>query len=131
MNDDHARLVAELQALAETTLDRIEPLVERLAAGEIPGIPGADAPEFTGCHWCPVCALAALVRGEQHELLAALSGHALTIVMLLREILAEHGTRTPPEGGGPDAGPPAGDSPDATESPGPSGFVPIAVTIRT
>ena len=36
MNDDHARLVAELQALAETTLDRIEPLVERLAAGEIP-----------------------------------------------------------------------------------------------
>ncbi|WP_185993449.1 hypothetical protein [Rhodococcus sp. KBS0724] len=46
-----------------------------------------ELPAFSGCSWCPVCALAAAIRGEHHELLAGLAGHVANLLALLREFL--------------------------------------------
>lgn len=93
MSEEHERLVAEFRALADTVLTRLEPVLQKAAAAtaDVAGdSASADTqPVFTGCSWCPVCALAALVRGEHHELLAFLAGHAAAFLALLREILDE------------------------------------------
>ena len=54
----------ELRQLAQTILDRLDPAVRMAAARAASGSEGK-------CQqvWCPVCALAALVTGEQHPLL--------------------------------------------------------------
>lgn len=81
---------------------------------------------FTGCSWCPVCALAALVRGEHHELLAFLAGQAAAFLALLREILDEF------LGGpsGPDRGPDGGPTTPGAERTRTAAFVPINVTVK-
>lgn len=131
MNDEHAQLLAELRQLAEDALNRIEPVVARMAAGE--KAQGGEAAEYTGCHWCPVCALAALVRGEKHELLTALSEHSLAIVTLVRQALADPSAAAASAASAsscPDDGEGQGDS-VAAAPPGHSGaFVAIPVTIH-
>ncbi len=69
----------ELRALAEMLLERIEPTLRRAAA---------DNREWDSCSWCPVCAAAALVRGEHHDVVAAVADHGTAIVTVLREALA-------------------------------------------
>ncbi|NLG55890.1 MAG: hypothetical protein GX542_09640 [Rhodococcus sp.] len=91
MNEEHARLLAELRELAHTALDRIEPVVAAIADETS----AEHTPEFAGCQWCPVCAFAALLRGERHELLGELSQHALAIVAIIRELLGELGGQMP------------------------------------
>ena len=68
MTDSHGELAEELRLLVETVLERIEPSLRRAATGE--GIP-----EWSSCSWCPLCAVVALVRGEHHEVVAALAEH--------------------------------------------------------
>ena len=70
----------ELRLLAEAVLERVEPVLRQAAAEE--------QPEWNNCTWCPVCAAAALVRGEHHEVLAAVAAHGTAIVTVLREALA-------------------------------------------
>ncbi|GAA5058582.1 hypothetical protein [Nocardia callitridis] len=70
----------ELKLLAEAVLERVEPVLRRAAAD--------GGPEWSSCRWCPVCAAAALIRGEQHDLLAAFADHGTAIVTVLREALA-------------------------------------------
>lgn len=92
-----AEFAEELRLLAEAVLERVEPVL-RAAAED-------GQPEWNNCTWCPVCAAAALVRGEHHEVLAAVAAHGTAIVTVLREALAgapvdpivphEHRTRTP------------------------------------
>ncbi len=93
MSEEHERLVAEFRALAETVLTRLEPVLQKAAAATADVASDSAStdtqPVFTGCSWCPVCALAALVRGEHHELLAFLAGQAAAFLALLREILDE------------------------------------------
>lgn len=93
MNDDHTKLLAEFRVLAETVLSRIEPIVAQMAEGRTNVSADVESseelPAFSGCSWCPVCALAALMRGEHHELLAVLAGHVAVILALLRELLDE------------------------------------------
>nr|WP_206037934.1 hypothetical protein [Rhodococcus sp. HNM0569] len=109
--------------------ERLEPFAARVAAaaeaaaeGDSPRHP--DAPEFTGCRWCPVCAFAAFVRGEHHDFAATVSQHSAALLAVLGEILgdARGGTCTC---GADEPGPAAGtpDPPGAD-----SAFVRIPVT---
>ncbi|RBO90236.1 hypothetical protein [Nocardia puris] len=78
--DSFAEFADELRLLAETVLERVEPVLRRSAA--------QGQPEWAACSWCPVCAAAALVRGEHHEVVAAIAEHGTAIVTVLREALA-------------------------------------------
>jgi hypothetical protein len=132
MNDDHAQLVAELRALAETALDRLEPILQRAAAphaqADAEGAP-AGTGQWSGCTWCPVCALAALIRGEQHDLVTLLAGQASVLIAVLRQVLDEHAVHDTSSPGGPDC-PEPGPGGGTPEPDGGSAFEPITVTIK-
>ncbi|AXY52727.1 hypothetical protein YT1_3323 [Rhodococcus ruber] len=145
MSADHDVLVAELRALADAVLDRLEQTVQRFAEPEssprspAPGSvspdsvspdagtePATDTSASTagGCSWCPLCAVAAAVRGEPHELLTRLATQIAALIALLRDLLARY---LPARGPAPDAPGPQ----DPPPAPGRNGtFVPISVTIR-
>lgn len=122
MTGDHAELTAELRALAETVLERLEPILQKVAA-PAPAEESGDGDRATcsTCSWCPLCALAALIRGEQHDLVTLLAGQASTLLTALREVLDAHDRAA-----GESAGAPSGSSAPATASM----FVPIDVTIK-
>jgi hypothetical protein len=100
----------ELRLLVETVLERVEPVLRRAAAD--------GRTEWGGCSWCPVCAAAALARGEHHDVVAAIAGHGTAIVTVLREALAgmpvepvmPTDATAPDRSGDADFGPGAGDS---------------------
>ncbi|PXX62255.1 hypothetical protein DFR70_107122 [Nocardia tenerifensis] len=77
--DGLTEFVAELKVLAENVLERVEPVLRQAADGQV---------EWSSCNWCPVCAAAALMRGEHHEVLQAVADHGTAIVTVLREALA-------------------------------------------
>ncbi|MFJ9366339.1 hypothetical protein ACIRRA_18250 [Nocardia sp. NPDC101769] len=70
----------ELRLLAEAVLERVEPVLRRTASD--------GRTEWSSCSWCPVCAAAAIVRGEHHDVVAAIAEHGTAIVTVLREALA-------------------------------------------
>jgi hypothetical protein len=78
----------ELRQLAQALLDRLEPAVlaaaAAAAAGESKGEPGL-------CQqvWCPVCAVAALVNGEQHPLLGLIAEHSVSLLTMIRTMAAD------------------------------------------
>ncbi|WP_174361870.1 hypothetical protein [Nocardia brevicatena] len=78
--DGLTEFAEELKQLAEVLLERVEPLLRHAAAD--------GKPEWSNCTWCPLCAAAALVRGERHEVVTALAEHGTAIVTVLREALA-------------------------------------------
>ncbi|WP_433193506.1 hypothetical protein ACQP1G_32710 [Nocardia sp. CA-107356] len=77
--DGLGEFVEELKLLAEAVLERVEPALRRAADSQ---------PDWLSCSWCPVCAAAALVRGEHHDVLAVVADHGTAIVTVLREALA-------------------------------------------
>ena len=89
--------------MAQTVLDLLDPAVRRAAAKASAGSPGK-------CQqvWCPVCALAALVSGEQHPLLTVIAEHSVALLAVIRAMVDDldttPGPRQPPEGPEP-AGP--------------------------
>ena len=95
MNEPHADLGPELRALAQSILNRIDPAVRTAAAA----VAGADGPGKCQQVWCPVCALAALVSGEQHPLLTVVRA-------MVHDIDTTTGAPEPP----PDEPPPNGPS---------------------
>lgn len=79
-DDNFSEFAEELRLLAEAVLERVEPVLRRTAAdGRI---------QWSSCSWCPVCAAAAVVRGEHHDVVAAIADHGTAIVTVLREALA-------------------------------------------
>jgi hypothetical protein len=109
----HPDLAPELRQLAQAILDRLDPAVRSaaaLAAGRAGGSQGQ-------CQqvWCPVCALAALVTGEQHPLLTIIAEHSVALLTVIRTILEDAAA-----GGGPEQPPPTG-GPGGGEAP-PSGL---------
>lgn len=78
-DDGFGEFAAELKLLAEAVLERVEPVLRRA---------GDSEPDWSSCSWCPVCAAAALVRGERHDVLAVVAEHGTAIVTVLREALA-------------------------------------------
>ncbi len=133
--NDHDALLADLRVLADTVLDYMDGVAEQLAGrGDVPDpVPEkaaahADAgesgrPATTGCSWCPVCAVAALVNGENHELLTRLASQLAAFIALVRELLARYLPRRP------DPSAPTDPTPPEPRDNG-GGFVPISVTIR-
>jgi hypothetical protein len=124
----HPDLGPELRQLAQTILDRLDPAV-RLAAARAAG--SGDGPGKCQQVWCPVCALAALVSGEQHPLLTVIAEHSVALMTVIRAIIEDTAARPsddepPPEPpsspGGPD-----GDEPPP---PGPGRYQPIPVTLE-
>ena len=78
-------------------LDQARRLADAVRASAEPA-PGATADEHGGdCRWCPVCQLAAVVRGERPEVTAALADVLTATAAALRAF----------------AEPPAGDAPEA------------------
>jgi hypothetical protein len=121
----HSDLAPELRQLAQTILDRLDPAV-RLAAARAAG--SGDAPGKCQQVWCPVCALAALVAGEQHPLLTVVAEHSVALLAAVRAIVEETGNipPEPPETPPPPSGPPGGDEPPPAE-PGRYQHIPVTV----
>lgn len=129
MSTEHPDVAAELWALAETVLTRLEPVLRQAAADQ------QERPR-QGCTWCPVCALAALIRGEQHDLLTLIANEGGTVLALIRQLMAEHTGRptdtatapTPSGTGHTDADTVAPDTDDAVVRR--AKFEPITVTVK-
>jgi hypothetical protein len=123
MTRPHSDIGPELRKLAQKILGQIDPAV-RLAAAAAAG----DGPGTGKCQqvWCPVCALAAVVTGEEHPLLTVIAEHSVTLLALIRTIVDQVDRPTPPPGA-----PPSGGSEPAADEPAPtSRYQPIAVTVE-
>ena len=129
MTDGHADIGPELRQLAQTILDKLDPAV-RLAAARAAG--SGDGPGKCQQVWCPVCALAALVAGEQHPLLEVIAEHSVALLTVVRAIL-ENGAPGPTEPGEPPPEtppPPAGPNGGEPSPSGPGRYQHIPVTVE-
>lgn len=110
MTAPHPDLGPELRALAQLILDRLDPTLRAAAAFAADGEAGK-------CEqvWCPVCALAALVSGQQHPLLTVVAEHSVALLAVIRAMVDDNtpngdGPRgpapEPPPGNGDQAPPP-------------------------
>ncbi|MGV0646031.1 hypothetical protein [Mycolicibacterium sp. XJ879] len=108
MSGAHPELGPELRQLAQTILDRLDPAVKLAAARAL-----ADGAGRCQQVWCPVCALAALVAGEQHPLLTVIAEHSVALLAVVRAVLDNSA--------GPGEPPP---SPPAPDSANPNGATP-------
>ena len=125
MTGSHPDIGPELRQLAQTILDRLDPAV-RVAAARAAG--SGDGPGKCQQVWCPVCALAALVAGEQHPLLTVVAEHSVALLAAIRAIVDETGNvpPEPPETPPPPSGPPDGGQPPPAE-PGRYQHIPVTV----
>jgi hypothetical protein len=105
--DGFGEFADELKLLAEAVLERVEPVLRRTATD--------GQAEWSSCSWCPVCAAAALVRGEHHDVVAAIADHGTAIVTVLREALA--GVPVEPVLPDPEDAPPQADSAEEPSPP--------------
>jgi hypothetical protein len=115
----------ELRALAQLVLDRLDPAVRLLAARAAGNGAGSGSCQQV---WCPVCALAALVNGEEHPLLSVIAEHSVALMAVIRamvEDLAAPGPDQPPPDG--QAPPPSGPPP---QEPGPGRYQHIPITVE-
>lgn len=129
MTGAHADLAAELRALAEAILDRVDPAV-RFAAARATAAAGPGPCQQV---WCPVCALAAVVRGEQHPLLDVVAEHSVALLSVVRAVLDTMDHPDNPNGPGDDGddGPPPTDPPPTEPPPPPPGrYEHIPVTVQ-
>lgn len=125
MNGVHPDIGPELRKLARSILDGIDPAVRMAAARASGGGVGTGKCQQV---WCPVCALAALVTGEQHPLLTVIAEHSVTLLAVIRAIVEDvNGSVPGPPDGPPGGGVAAGESADV---PPKSRYEPIAVTVE-
>ena len=124
MTGSHPELGSELRQLAQEILDRLDPAV-RLAAANFAA--SADsAPGKCQQVWCPVCALAALVSGEQHPMLTVIAEHSVALMAMIRAMVGDlEAPQPPPDGTAPGPGGGAG-----TDAAGPTRYQPIPITVE-
>jgi hypothetical protein len=120
----HPDVGPELRKLAQSILDGIDPAV-RLAATRALG----DGAGTGKCQqvWCPVCALAAVVTGEEHPLLTAIAEHSVALLAVIRAIVDQVDASTTPPDGPPGGG---GRADTPADAGAPSRYQPIAVTVE-
>jgi hypothetical protein len=128
MSGSHPDLGPELRQLAQTLLDRLDPAV-RLAAAR------ATQGEASKCEqvWCPVCALAALVAGEQHPMLTVISEHSVALLAVVRamvDTLPDSSGAGSPEPPTSPPSPPAPPPDDQPPPPGPGRYQHIPITVE-
>lgn len=121
----HPDLGPELRKLAQRILDQIDPAI-RLAATRATG----NGAGTGACQqvWCPVCALAAVVTGDEHPLLTVIAEHSVALLAVVRTIVDPVRQPTPPPPDGPSTGP--APDPAVGEPPPTSRYQPIAVTVE-
>jgi hypothetical protein len=126
MTEGHSDIGPELRQLAQTILDKLDPVV-RLAAERAAG--SAAGPGACQQVWCPVCALAALVAGEQHPLLDVIAEHSVALLAVVRALVEGTANGTPQGPSGPGEPPPP--PPDGEPPPnGPGRYQHIPVTVE-
>ncbi|AWT55130.1 hypothetical protein [Mycolicibacterium smegmatis] len=134
MTGAHPDLGPELRQLAQAILDRLDPAV-RMAAARAAAA-AAQGPGRCQQVWCPVCALAAVVNGEEHPLLGVIAEHSVALLAVIRALLDDTGPGGDTDGPGPgpgDDGPgPGPDETPPTSGPGagPGRYQPIPVTVE-
>jgi hypothetical protein len=103
----HPDIGPELRKLAQAILDGIDPAVRSAAALAAGGGVGTGKCQQV---WCPVCALAALVTGDQHPLLTLVADHSVALLEVIRAIVddMDRSVKPPPDG------PPGGGLPTET-----------------
>ena len=118
----HSDITPELRQLAYSILDRLDPAVRGLAARAQAG--GAGKCEQV---WCPVCALAALIAGEEHPLLNVVAEHSVALLALVEAMLHNFDDK-PPQADDP----PADSASDtrANVAPEPGRYENITVTVQ-
>ncbi|WP_346622999.1 hypothetical protein [Blastococcus montanus] len=79
--------------------DQARRLLEAASAGARPA-PDADGAHGDDCRWCPVCQVAAVVRGERPEVTAALADVLTTAAAALRTFAETPGAAPADEPGG-------------------------------
>ena len=124
MSGVHPDIGPELRKLAQSILDGIDPAV-RLAATRARG----DGAGTGKCQqvWCPVCALAAVVTGEEHPLLTLIAEHSVALLAVIRTLVDQVDGSTPP----PDRPPGGGTEADSAADAGaPSRYQPITVMVE-
>lgn len=109
MTGSHPELGSELRQLAQEILDRLDPAV-RLAAANF-AASADDGPGKCQQVWCPVCALAAVINGEQHPLLSVIGEHSVALLTVIRALLDGGTDGSAGDGSGPDNGPGGGSPP--------------------
>ena len=121
----HPDLGPELRKLAQKVLDQIDPAIRLAAARATGNGAGTGACQQV---WCPVCALAAVVTGDEHPLVTVIAEHSVALLAVVRTIVDPARQPTPPPPDGPSTGP----APDAAVAePAPtSRYQPIAVTVE-
>ncbi|OBA82276.1 hypothetical protein A9W99_11845 [Mycobacterium sp. 1164966.3] len=94
MNGAHPDIGPELRRLAQALLNGIDPALRSAAAlasaASSANSSGDGGDRATGkCQqvWCPVCALAALVNGEQHPLVTVIADHSVALLDTIRSIV--------------------------------------------
>jgi len=99
----HPEIGPELRRLAQAVLDRLDPALRAAAAGS--GGPQGRCQQV----WCPVCALGALVTGEQHPLLSVIAEHSVALMTVIRAMTTESAGGSANDSAGPanDSGRPA------------------------
>ncbi|MBV8181587.1 MAG: hypothetical protein JO045_22835 [Mycobacterium sp.] len=124
MTGIHPDIGPELRKLAQTILDGIDPAV-RLAAARALG----DGAGTGKCQqvWCPVCALAAVVTGEEHPLLTVIAEHSVALLAVIRAIVEQVDGSAPPPDGPPSGGAETDGAADAGAT---SRYQPITVTVE-
>lgn len=107
MSKAHPDIGPELRKLAQAILDGIDPAVRSVAALAAGGGAGTGKCQQV---WCPVCALAALVTGDQHPLLTLVADHSVALLEVIRAIVddMDRSVKPPPDG------PPGGGLPTET-----------------
>jgi hypothetical protein len=124
MTGAHSDIGPELRRLAQKILDQIDPAV-RLAAAAAVG----DGPGTGKCQqvWCPVCALAAVVTGDEHPLLTVIAEHSVNLLAVIRAVVDQVDRPTPQ----PPDGPHDGGAEEGADKPAPtSRYQSISVTVE-
>src|ERR1700749_4036476 len=104
MTGVHPDIGPELRRLAQRILDQIDPAVRAAASMAI-----GDGAGTGKCQqvWCPVCALAAVVSGDEHPLLAVIAEHSVALLAVIRALVEQAeqvDASTPPPDGPPGGG---------------------------
>lgn len=83
------RVLHELRVLLDAFADQVEPLLRKAAKHDTGELPAT-------CHWCPLCAAVAVVRGQRPELAARAAEQGVVLVDLLRALLGEQAPANAP-----------------------------------
>lgn len=124
MSGVHPDIGPELRKLAQSILDGIDPAV-RLAAMRALGA-GAGTGKCQQV-WCPVCALAAVMTGEEHPLLTVIAEHSVALLAVIRAVVEQVDGSAPPPDGPPSGG---AETESAADAGAPSRYQPITVTVE-